>query len=152
MSQNNDAAINTKLEMIVPEIAASKYGKYPMHGIRWLPLTDFSPEGKPIFQKEPNVGPKTDYVYGTAAYGQAYYHLLTKPAYTILYNRVMKDAPSRICPCCLSVEARQYMKDYDEVLEILLFRAKASIPDDAQAAKDAMMDAKNKAEFAGGLH
>jgi hypothetical protein len=123
-----------------------------MKETRWLQLTELTPEGKPTFLKEPYVGPKTDYVYGTVLYGQAYYHLLTKSAYTMLFNRVQKEEPLSLCPCFLSVEARQNLNDYDSVLEILLFRSRASIPDDAQAARDAIMDAKNQAEGQGNLH
>jgi hypothetical protein len=152
MSKRDEVAINATLEKIAPEIAASMYGKYPMEGTRWLTLTDLTPEGLPTYLKEPNVGPKKDYVHGIAPYGEAYYHLLTKTAYTVLYNRAQKDAPSSLCPCFLSVEARQNMKEYDDALEVLLFRTRASIPDDAQAARDVMMDAKNLAEGANAFH
>jgi hypothetical protein len=141
MTQSREA-INAKLEKIVPEIAASIYGKYPMQGSRWLSLTELSPEGKPTYLKQSNDGAKTDYTYGNGAY----YHLLTKSAHKLIYNRTLNAAPSSLCPCFLSVEARQHLNDYDEVLQILFFRTSASIPDDAQAARDAMMDIRNAAE------
>ena len=136
-------AMNAKLELIVPEIAASKYGKYPMQETRWLQLTELTSEGNPTFLKGPNAGPKTDYAYGLAPYGEAYYHLLTKPAYTALFNRIMKEAPSSLCPCFLSNENRKSIKDHEDVLEVLLFRSRASIPDDKQAAQDALLDAQH---------
>jgi hypothetical protein len=141
-SQPHDV-LNAKLERIVPEIAASQYGKYPMEGTRWLSLTELSPEGSPTFIKGPDTGPKKDYAHGIASYGEAYYHLLTKPAYTVLYNRAKADAPFSPCPCFQSGPARQEMKDYDNVLEILLLRTRASIANDAQAAKDVLLEARH---------
>ena len=135
-------AINAKLEKLVPEIAASKYGKYPMQGSRWLAFDELDPDGKPTYLKEPDVGAKTNYAYSNGAY----YHLLTKAAYRVLYNRLMSSAPSGLCSCFSSVEARQELNDYDKILQILFNRTKASIPDDAQAAKDAITDARNLAE------
>lgn len=138
--------MNAKLENIVPEIAASKYGKYPMQETRWLQLTELTPEGNPTFLKGPNVGSKPDYAHGLASYGEAYYHLLTKPAYTALYSRIQKEAPSSLCPCFLSNEDRKSIKDHDDVLEVLLLRSRASIPDDAQAAKDSLLDAQHQSQ------
>ncbi len=145
LSQPHDV-VNAKLERIVPEIAASQYGKYPMEGTRWLRLTELSPEGNPTYIKGPDVGPKTNYAHGIASFGEAYYHLLTKPAYTVLYNRTKADAPFSPCPCFQSAPARQEMKDYDDVLEILLLRAKASIANDAQAVKDTLLDAQHSTQ------
>ena len=79
-----------------------------------------------------------------ASCGEGYYHLLTKPAYIVMYKNTMKVAPNSFCPCFLSVEARQDIKDHEDVLEILLLRTRASIPDDAQAAKDAVTKGQNE--------
>jgi hypothetical protein len=145
---------NAKLEKIIPEIAASRYGKYPMHGIRWLHVTeDKNPDGENCYIKGPFVGPKTDYVFGPGTHGELYYHLLTKPSYVILANRLEKGVPKGIWEICAffsscfsSIEARQEAKDRAEVCNIIYMRAKASIPDDEQARRDNLLDAKGEAQ------
>jgi hypothetical protein len=154
-----DEIINAKLEKIIPEIAASRYGKYPMYGIRWLHVTeDKNPDGENCYIKGPDVGPKTDYVFGPGTHGEMYYHLLTKQSYVILCHRLQKTVPKgiwEICACissCFSsIEGRQEARDRVEVCNIIYMRAKASIPDDQQARSDNLHEAQGEAEFWGAM-
>jgi hypothetical protein len=70
----------------------------------------------------------------------------------ILCNRLHNTAPSAFCTCFSSIEARQALKDHQEVSRIIYLRAKASIPDDEQARNDDSQDAKNEAEFWAALY
>jgi hypothetical protein len=135
-----DEILNAKLEKLVPEIQASKYGKYPMCGQQWLQATDTTPDGAPCSIPGPYSGPKTDYAFGGGANGEMYYHLLTRPAYVILCNRVTGEKPfvwsEWICFgifCgCFSTK----LSDYHEVHQILYSRAKSSVPNDQQSIQD----------------
>jgi hypothetical protein len=91
-----DEILKAKLEKLVPEIPASKYGKYPMCGKQWLQATDTTPDGAPCSIPGPYSGPKTDYAFGGGANGEMYYHLLTRPAYVILCNRVTERNHSSV--------------------------------------------------------
>lgn len=138
-------ANNAKLEKVVPEIAASTYGKYPMNETEWLDLSATGPKGEPAHLAGPDVGPKRDYVFGRGPYGEAYYHLLTKQSYLILYSRVSNAQPVGCCSCFSSAAVRKDLSDYDDVRLILHARSVASIPSDKQAAEDALTDAKSTA-------
>ena len=155
-----DEIKNAKLEKIIPEIAASKYGKYPMHGIRWPHVTeDFSPEGEPLYIKGPYQGDRTNYVFGPGTHGELYYHLLTKPSYVILCKRMEKSVPKgilgEVCDFvtsfCISREKLQARHDNVEVCNILYMRARASIPDDEEALNGMLQDARGEAEFYGNM-
>jgi hypothetical protein len=129
---------NTRLEKLIPEIAASKYGKYPMRQKQWLPVkTGINPDGGPCYIKGPDNGLKTDYVFGSGPQGELYYHLMTQQSYVILYKRLKAAEPTAVCTCFSSIEVREEAKDHAVVSRIIYYRAKASIPDDVQASKEA---------------
>jgi hypothetical protein len=128
--------VNAQLEKLIPEIAASKYGKYPLHQAEWLPVkTGTNPDGGPGFVKGPYDGPKTDYVFGTGPQGELYYHLLTQQSYVILYKRLRVAEPSAVCTC-FSSKAREEIEEHAAVKDIMYYRAYASTPNDTQASKE----------------
>eukprot|EP00957_Ditylum_brightwellii_P098248 7485668-Ditylum_brightwellii.AAC.1 len=78
---------------------------------------------------------RADYVYGAGPLGFGHYHLLTRESYVILYNRLANEAP---IPCCACTKmARQELSEHDDARIICYNRSVASIPDDAQGAKEA---------------
>jgi hypothetical protein len=143
-SSTSDELINAKLEKLVPEIQASRYGKYPMCGKQWHNVTDTNPDGELCYIKGPYSGPKTDYVFGGGTHGELYYHLLTKPAYVILCNRITKEQPSGMCGCFSNKDVRQEISDYEEVIKILSGRAQCSIPDDKRAIMELLFQAQGQ--------
>ena len=133
-----DEIANARLEKLIPEIAASKYGKYPMHHKEWCHKKNArNPDGGPCFIKGPNEGIKQDYVFGSGPQGELYYHLMMQQSYVILYKRLKAAEPTTVCTCFSSIEVREEAKDHAEVSQIIYYRARVSIPDDAQAKKEA---------------
>jgi hypothetical protein len=85
-----------------------------------------------------------DYVFGRGSNGRGYYHLLSRQSYTALYARLATQAPVGACAC--TKEARQNFSDFDDVKRIVHKRSVASKPDDAQAAIDAISQARQTAQ------
>jgi hypothetical protein len=96
-----------------------------------------NPDGGPCYIKGPYDGPKTDYVFGSGPQGELYYHLMTQQSYVILYERLKAAEPTAECTCFSSIKVREEAKEHAAVSRILYYRARASIPDDVQARKDA---------------
>ena len=138
-------ATNAKLVKFVPELS-SDYAKYPMTRDRWLSAKEKGPKGEPCFIAGPSVGPKPDYVYGRGTFGEGYYHLLTKQSYCIVYARHLNEYPGGCCPCFSSKAVRKELDEYDDVRLILHARSVATIPNDGQAAQDALAGAKATAQ------
>jgi hypothetical protein len=150
MVRESDSIINAKLKRVIPELAASNYGDYPLTGTRWLDPAEKSPKGEPGFVTNTSGHDGLHqpllphYVYGAGRCGRGYYHLLTRAAYVNLAARTANEAPSGCCAC--NKEAREHADAYDDARRIMYNRSVASIPNDVQAAKDAVTDAQNTAQ------
>lgn len=114
----------------------------------WVDPRGKTAEGKPLFIKgEGSQEParKDDYVYGPGPLGWGYYHLLTRVSYEILFRRMHSSTPF-VCCCFATKEARMQLSDHEDVRLIMYNRSVASIPDDKQAAKDAIAIATGTAK------
>jgi hypothetical protein len=145
MSTTDD--MNAKFQ-VVPELAASKYGAYPMELTKWLSPQEKTPEGNPAFiaSPKPEKGQtsvlKPDYVWGPGMYGFGYYHLLTKESYKILAARLHNElAPDVGCSCFgggSSTADTPNRKDLAEVHIVMYYRSKSSVPNDSVARKEGL--------------
>uniref|UniRef100_A0A7S2URI4 Uncharacterized protein n=1 Tax=Attheya septentrionalis TaxID=420275 RepID=A0A7S2URI4_9STRA len=145
MGRPSAAETNTKMAKYAPELASS-YAKYPLKRARWLPNGERGPKGEPLFlqAETANQGVKMDYVFGPGPQGRGYYHLLTRKSYIALYVKLRNQSPMGACAC--TKDARQNFSDFDDVKKIVYNRSVASKPDDAQAAKDAISQARQTAQ------
>uniref|UniRef100_A0A7S2YHU8 Uncharacterized protein n=1 Tax=Entomoneis paludosa TaxID=265537 RepID=A0A7S2YHU8_9STRA len=137
--------VNAGLAKFCPELAGSKYARYPMQGDRWMLPKDKHPEtGKYLFLASPqNVGPKPDHVYGKGPFGVGYYHLLCKQPYIILYGRHMNTAPST---CCTGASGAKEFDEWDEIRLILFQRMNSTRANDTVAHSDMMQNASATAQ------
>ena len=143
LSTNNASEINAIMVRYVPELA-SEYSKFPMHRERWPTANQRGDKGEKLYLQESNDGLKMDYVYGCGPYGKGYYSLLTKAAYTNLYNRVIQEMPMG---CCIfNQKARKTYDEWDDVKRILYSRSVATVPDDGVAFRDAMAESQQTAQ------
>uniref|UniRef100_A0A7S3DTF4 Uncharacterized protein n=1 Tax=Entomoneis paludosa TaxID=265537 RepID=A0A7S3DTF4_9STRA len=131
---------NQQLQRTCPELA-SKYAAYPLDRSEWLMLEGTGPDQAPAFVAGTTPDQrKEDYVFGNnGPSGTGYYHLLTRYAYTLLYQRVSSQAPSgAACPCSASEETKQAVDAWDTTKTICWNRNIASRPNDALAAQEAI--------------
>jgi hypothetical protein len=104
-STTEDTLTNELMARVLPELA-SEYAQFPMRYSNWLPPSATGPKGEPCFLPESSdedatrnsKSPKAyipDYVYAKRGpLGPGYYHLLTKVAYTALYEKLRRKPPS----------------------------------------------------------
>ena len=138
--------MNTKMVALCPELG-SEYAKYPLKGKQWLsPKAKVSGDEYAFIASETDNGPKPDYVYGTGSFGRGYYHILTRQAYKVLYGRLTRERPPLTCCLCSSAAARQNSIDWEHVKTLCFNRSVATIPDDDQARKDAIVAAQGMAQ------
>ena len=124
----------------------SEYAKYPMARESWLSPDGTGPNSAPGFLAGPNLGPKPDYVYGSAGRkGAGYYHILTRNAYQILHYRLQNQAP---ISCCGFGTSRAEFDAWDTTARIVYNRSVGSKPDDVLAAEEALAIAKQTANAA----
>mmetsp|Transcript_14840 Transcript_14840/g.21234 ORF Transcript_14840/g.21234 Transcript_14840/m.21234 type:complete len:182 (-) Transcript_14840:303-848(-) len=150
------AAINESMVKVAPELA-SKYATYPMKRKLWLAVDGKVDDDNdiPAFIAHPkpegtsnsnNSSParKSDYVWGPGPFSFGYYHLLTRPAYEILYHRIRNELVT-ICSCfgggkksAISTGGIEPTRsEIDEVVTMMYNRSIASRPDDFLAQKEA---------------
>lgn len=131
---------NEQMKMACPELG-SPYAAYPMTREAWLSMDGTGPNSAPAFLGGANTGLKAHYVYGKPRGDEkppGYYHLLTREAYSILFQRVSNEAP---VACCCFGDA--LMADaYDTTKTICWNRNVSTKPNDALAAKEALEIAK----------
>ncbi|CAB9500074.1 expressed unknown protein [Seminavis robusta] len=142
---DKNAKINAKMARVCPELA-SEYARYPLQMKSWVSPDAMGPNKNPCWISAPRgtTERKDDYAFGAGKKGWGYYHLLTRDSYTILYARLTNEMPG--CCCAFSAEARRQMSDWDDVKTIVYNRSVATIPDDAQAKKDAIRLAQGVAQ------
>ena len=133
--------INAQLRQVFPELL-SEFAKYPLELENWT-KPDGTINSNPAFLKEPDVGPKPDYVYGPGPMGRGYYHLTTREAYKILYARCTNEMP--FACCCLGAP-RDLVDAWDTTKRICYNRSVATKPNDAIAAEDAIKIARGEAQ------
>jgi hypothetical protein len=134
---------NAKMVKFCPELE-SEYARYPMSHRKWLDLKATTANGEKAFLKEPNNKNnivKLDYVYGPGPLGRGYYHIMTRPAYVILYHRLLSQAPPGCC-CALDQDSRNNYDQWDDVKRIVRARSVATQPDDQVAAADQIGNAR----------
>jgi hypothetical protein len=138
---DKNAQLNAKMVQYCPELA-SEYAKYPLAYKAWLDPKGTGPKGVPCFITAPQGSEmKLDYAHGAGPRGWGYYHILTRPAYVILYSRLTQEMP---CCCCAS--GNKKVSDWDDVKTVVYNRSVATKPDDAQARKDAIAKAQGVAQ------
>lgn len=153
ISASRAAEVNEQMKRVAPELDSS-YATYPLSiqsGQKlWVdPAKGKTSKGEPVFIKgdgrpTATTQVKPDYVYGAGPLGFGWYHLLTRDSYNALYRRLQSTQPS-MC-CAFSKAARRQVSDHEEVTKICYNRSVASVPDDLQAAKDAMDIARGTAK------
>ena len=134
-SEEANTATNETLIKFLPELA-SLYGKYPLRYHRWLSPGERGPNGEPCFiTASQDMGVKHPYVWGNqGSKGAGYYHLLTKAAYTILYNKLKDNPPEGYIVCCsCSQKARLDREEWEFVKRIIYHRHASTVPDDGVA-------------------
>lgn len=140
--------LNAKMVALCPELS-SRFATYPLKGKEWLsPKAQVNQKHYAFTISPKNQGPRPHYVYGKGPYGPGYYHLLTRQAYTALYQRLTQELrpTTKTCSClCSTAEDRKAYEDWDDVKSICYNRSVATIPDDEQARKDAMEVARGVA-------
>ncbi len=142
------AELNRLMVKFHPELD-SVYAKYPMNNKRWYQAAEKGPRGEPCFVKggSPDVV-KKDYVYcKNGSFGQGYYLLMTKTAYTNLYSKHQSNQPGT-CGCACSAEDRKSMDEHDTVNRLLYGRQLSPRPCDAAAAKRGMDESEGMATAA----
>ena len=167
------ATLNAAMKLYLPETAGCTYADYPMQHGQWLKPNDKTPphdgqhQQQPCFIKTGNQQPaadgiKTGYVWGPGPAGFGYYHLLTKPAHTILYNRIVNgrvfvgsDAEPGCCGCLGAKDPRTQLPkhavkadDVDDLRRLEYARSVATVPNDTVAAQDALAQAQVTAQSA----
>ena len=144
----NDDEMNAKMANVAPELA-SEYARYPLKRKAWINPEGKTAKGEPCFiQANGKASMKMDYVYGAGPKGFGYYHLLTRDSYVNLYHRLQKEAPVCCCTCSPSFRmvSQKEISDHDDVVRIIYNRSVGSIPDDEQAAADAIAIARGTAK------
>lgn len=137
--------INSILIKLLPE-CDSEYARYPMKYSKWLGLGEKDPMGKPAWIKRSwNQGVIKDYVYGRGPGGPAYYHLLTKIAYTNLYTRICNECP--VACCSLNKQTRKSYDEWQRAKRIIHARYSSSKPNDQVAANQQIQGSKATAQF-----
>tara|TARA_B100001142_G_C14137585_1_gene579352 strand:+ start:407 stop:889 length:483 start_codon:yes stop_codon:yes gene_type:complete len=136
--------------MIILSTLSISWLTLPMSHIvqSWIDPGGKTADGKPLFiqgdGKEEPVR-KVDYVYGAGPFGWGYYHLLTRNSYGILFPRLQSSMPV-VCCCFGTKDARSQHSDHEDVTLIVYNRSVATIPDDRQAARDAIAIARGQAK------
>jgi hypothetical protein len=104
-SISEDTLTNERMARVLPELA-SEYAQFPMRYSSWLSPSATGPKGEPCFLVESSIEDATknsdsfkelvpDYAYAKRGpFGPGYYHLLTKVAYTALYEKLRKNPPA----------------------------------------------------------
>jgi hypothetical protein len=140
--------LNESMIKFFPELK-SEYARFPMSYERWLNPGEKTPKGDPCFVKSADGSIfKKDYVwckYGN--FGPGYYHLLTKPAYVNLYNKIDSIQPGTCGIACNSAD-RKAMDEHDDVKRLLYGRHMSPRPSDKAAEQRAMDESLGMARAA----
>ena len=154
VSESRARDLNALFVSVVPELNSS-YAKYPLSSSsgrnQWVdPGTGRTSKGEPCFIKgsggwTQTTPTKQDYAYGPGPLGFGYYHFLTRESYAVLYGRLQSSPP--VACCAFTSKQRKMMDDYEEVKKFMWYRSKGSVPDDAQAQKDAIAIAQGTAKM-----
>mmetsp|Transcript_127522 Transcript_127522/g.190057 ORF Transcript_127522/g.190057 Transcript_127522/m.190057 type:complete len:186 (+) Transcript_127522:138-695(+) len=147
--------INQAMKTLIPETSACSHADFPMLGDRWLKCNETTPKGEPCFIKTENKLPaegfKTAYIWGPGPYSFGYYHLLTKSAHVLIYNRILMNkvhtgADEGLCDCCLGssdpLSKLPTIKGDDRDDLRLLFHARSisKTPNDGQAKENQLAE------------
>ena len=137
-------ALNERLVAFLPELD-SRYGRTPLQYRRWYAPGDTLDNGEPVFvPADTDQGLKQDYVYCVSRkrFGEkipaGYYHLLTPMAHEQLFLRLRRTKPHK-----------GDRRNFQEIRRLVEYRCYASIPDDVQAAREAVLHAQTGRDVAG---